>query len=184
MNSSHKRIRYLYFFAFVTAMVIFTSCVPDDSWEEIGLAPIYVSPDNYDLIKSTEPRESIDQGAFLEIYPYIYINDRFTGIHVFDNQDPANPSKMFFWEIPGNTEFTISGDFLYADNSRHLLTIDISDPANIFVVSAVEDIYTPNMENNNFPLNYSGRFERTDFEKGIVVDWEERLLDSPRCYIL
>lgn len=183
MNRLNRLSRLLFFCTSLTMVSLYTSCLPDDSWQQLGLAPIYASPNNFDLIQSVEPRESVDQGAFMEIYPYIYINDRFTGIHVFDNSDPANPSKIYFWEIPGNTEFTISGDFLYADNSRHLLTINVSDPANIFVVSAVEDIYTPNMENNNFPLNYSGRFECADFDKGIVVDWEEKLLDSPRCFI-
>jgi len=164
--------------------MIALSCVPqEEKWTEQGLKPIYVSPDDFSLIFSESPKESVDQGSSFEIDGYIYINEVFKGIHVFDNSDPANVSKVFFWNIPGNSEFTVDGDFLYADNSRHLLTINISDPANIKVVSHLEDFYTPDMANNNFPPDYQGRFECVEFEKGIVVDWESDLLDSPRCYI-
>ncbi len=160
------------------------SCVPStESWTEVGMEPQYVSPTDFTQVYTEGPKESVDQGAPLEFNGYIYINERFRGIHVFDNSDPANPEKTFFWRIPGNTEFTINDDYLYADNSRHLLTIDISDPADIKVVNFVEDVYTPDMGNNNYPPYYVGRFECVEFEKGIVVGWVSKVLDSPRCYI-
>ena len=124
---------------------------------------------------------SIDQGSFVENNGFIYINERFKGIHVFDNSNLGNPIKVYFWHIPGNSEFTVDGNFLYADNSRHFITIDISDPANIKVLSHVKDLFSNGMENENYPKNYRGVFECVEFEKGIVVGWENQLLDSPKC---
>ena len=184
-NYKHKLLSFLQFSAIFVLLIGMQSCFDDEeSWQEQGLAPIYVSDTDFSLINSEEPRPSVDQGSILEIDDYIYINERFKGIHVFNNTDPGNPLKEYFWAIPGNSEFNISDDFLYADNSRHLITIDISDKSNIKYLSHIPDLYTVNMENDNYPKDYIGRFECADFEKGIVTGWESRLLDSPRCYIL
>lgn len=183
LNNKHKLLYRIGVFS-LFVMICFPSCFSDlrEPWQENGMAPIYVSPTNFDLIYSSSPQPSEDQGSFVEEGNYIYVNERFKGIHVFDNSDPANPEKKFFWNIPGNSEFTIDGNYLYADNSRHLLTIDISNPAEIKFISYIEDVYTVNMENDNYPENYTGRFQCADFSKGIVVDWELRLLDSPKCF--
>lgn len=174
---------YIQTIFFILLAISMFSCVPtEEQWTERGLAPEYVSPTDFSQIYTEAPKESVDQGSPLEYNGYIYINETFKGIHVFDNTDPGNPKKIYFWRIPGNTEFTINEDYLYADNSRHLLTIDISSPDNIKVLNYIEDIYTPDMANNNYPPDYNGRFECVDFDKGIVVGWKEELLDSPRCY--
>lgn len=165
-------------------MILLSSCFPEENqWQEQGMAPVYISPEDFSYIKSGPPIPSEDQGSFLEKDDRVYINERFRGIHVFDNTDPSSIEKIYFWAIPGNTEFTVDGNYLYADNSRHLLTIDISDPENLEVLSFIPDIYSINEENDNYPRNYTGKFECADFEKGIVVDWESKLLNSPKCYI-
>ena len=101
----------------------------------------------------------------------------------FDNTDLSNPIKTYFWNIPGNTEFSIVGNELFADNSRHLIVLDISDKSDIQYVSHVEDVYTEDRQNENFPDNYFGWFECVDFEKGIVIDWEEAFLEDANCRI-
>ena len=170
---------------FIICCISVISCLPsEDSWTTVGLAPLYASPDDMSLIYAQEPIESVKQGLFIEKNGYIYINERFKGIHVIDNTNPASPEKVFFWNIPGNTEFTIDDDILYADNSRHLLVIDISDYSNIAVKSLVKDTYSINMDNVNFPDEYQGRFECVDWEKGIVVGWETKLLENPKCFTI
>ena len=148
-----------------------------------GLRPIYLDEDDFSLISTQGPRESEDQGLVLEVDNFIYINERFKGIHVFDNTDLSNPIKTYFWNIPGNTEFSIVGNELFADNSRHLIVLDISDKSDIQYVSHVEDVYTEDRQNENFPDNYFGWFECVDFEKGIVIDWEEAFLEDANCRI-
>lgn len=179
MNNRH-------FILFITLFVSFllSSCFPEeDNWQEMGLAPTYISPDDFSYIKSGPPILSEDQGSFLEVGDRIYINEKFRGIHVFDNTDPGNVKKIYFWTIPGNTEFTVEGNYLYADNSRHLITIDISDPENLKVLSHIADVYSVNLENDNYPKNYEGTFECADFERGIVNGWEMKLLNNPKCFI-
>ncbi len=161
-----------------------TSCFDLPEGESgLGMKPVYISPDDFSVIYTREPQPNVDQGSFVSDGDFFYINERFKGIHVYDNTDLNNPVKIHFWNIPGCSEFTLDGELLYADNSRHLLTIDISDKADIKYVSHVKDIYTGDQQNNNFPEDYRGIFECVDFENGIVVDWEEAMLENVDCII-
>ncbi|MFD1871147.1 LVIVD repeat-containing protein [Hymenobacter bucti] len=60
---------------------------------------------------------------------YVFVNERYEGIHVIDNRDPANPRPVSFLRIPGNVDLAVRGNLLYADNGPDLVTIDISNPA-------------------------------------------------------
>ncbi len=62
---------------------------------------------------------------------FIFINEYQKGIHVINNEDPSNPEQIAFIEIPGNVDMAVKGNMLYADSYIDLLTIDISDMANI-----------------------------------------------------
>lgn len=176
--------RILYILLFACSCFVFSSCFDlPEGHTGTGLKPVYISPEDFSLIFTDDPRESVDQGSFFADPEFFYINERFKGIHVFDNTNVNNPVKIHFWNIPGNSEFSIEGDLLFADNSRHLLTIDISNKADIKYVSHVRDIYTADNQNNNFPENYRGIFECVDFDKGIVVEWEEDFLENVDCRI-
>lgn len=60
---------------------------------------------------------------------YLFINERYEGIHIIDNRDPAHPQPVSFLRIPGNVDLATQGTVLYADNGPDLVAIDISDPA-------------------------------------------------------
>jgi hypothetical protein len=60
---------------------------------------------------------------------YVFVNEKYEGIHVIDNRDPANPRPVSFLRIPGNVDLAVRGNLLYADNGPDLVTIDISNPA-------------------------------------------------------
>ncbi len=88
-----------------------------------------------------------------KIYIYgdqIYIVDLFTGIHVIDNHDPANPQKTGFLHIPGCMDLAIKNHVLYADNAIDLVSVDISSYPQISVLDRVEEVFPeptpPDME--------------------------------------
>ena len=57
--------------------------------------------------------------------PYIYINERYKGIHVYDNSNPEAPKNAGFITIPGCIDLAIKGNILYADNSVDLVAINL-----------------------------------------------------------
>lgn len=72
---------------------------------------------------------------------YLFINERYEGIHVIDNRDPAHPQPVSFLRIPGNVDLATQGTVLYADNGPDLVAIDISDPAHARQLSRTRNAF-------------------------------------------
>ncbi|UOQ67705.1 LVIVD repeat-containing protein [Hymenobacter volaticus] len=72
---------------------------------------------------------------------YLFINEKYEGIHIVDNQNPAVPRIISFLRIPGNIDMAVKGNLLYADNGPDLVTIDITNPAAVQVKGRVRDAF-------------------------------------------
>lgn len=147
-----------------------------------GMKPVYQLLDDGVIVESQEARPFHELGKIVSRAEYIYINEKFKGIHVIDNSNPNAPLLKYFWRIEGNLDFTLKDNFLYAENNRDLLTIDISDPANIQLKSTIDNIYL-NRNGALAPPEYFGPFECVDPTQGTVVDWEMETLLNPKCRI-
>lgn len=146
---------------------------------QLGVKPIYADLTMWDEIISLPPQPISNLGKIYYKSPYIYVNERFRGIHVIDNTDPTQPIAIAFIQIYGCEDIAINGDILYADNYTDLVAIDISDINNVIVVDRVEDLYT--RSSLTFPEGYSGYFECVEEDNGFIIGWEEAELLNPRC---
>jgi len=174
----------------ILAICFLSSCIPEPQPTELntrGKQAIYLQKSELGEVSSSEPLPFSNLGKIVSSDDYIYINEKHEGIHVIDNTNPSNPFSVHFWTINGNIDFTIDGQFLYADDGFNLLTIDISDPGDIQVLSKIEDIYIglDGLPTNSslFPPDYFGLFECVDPAKGIVIDWQFADLINPKCRI-
>jgi len=87
-----------------------------------------------DAIYNTElnaPAEAIgNPGKIYIAEEFILIGEEEKGIHVIDNTDSSNPQNVSFINVPGNREYFVNGNFLYAESYYDVVKIDISDPRN------------------------------------------------------
>lgn len=159
------------------------SCDPSiDEDVVVGMRPIYFDANDVSGIRSSEPREFEELGNIVLVGDYLFIGERYKGIHVLDNSNPANPVNIVFWEILGNNEFTIDGSTLYADNSIHLLVIDITDFGDIKYIKRFDDFYANNLGSPQRPESgYVGPFECYDSSKGALGGWIEDAITGPEC---
>ncbi len=131
-------------------------------------APVYLS---YDELRSPlnvkSAQDIIQPGKIYFKDNFIYVNEYQEGIHVIDNQDPANPQIVKFIEVPGNVDLAIKGNILFADSYVDLVAIDISNLDDIKEVGRVEDAF-PYM----LPEYTDGIVEEVSEEKGIVIGWQ------------
>lgn len=146
---------------------------------QTGVRPIYADRDKWDEIISLPPQPIENLGKIYYKTPYMYVNERFKGIHVFDNSDPENPIPIAFIQILGSEDIAIKDNILYADNYTDLVAVDISDIQNVVVVDREEGLYSRDAK--AYPEGYSGPFECVDNTKGLVIGWEEAELDNPEC---
>ena len=144
-----------------------------------GVRPIYASSENWNKIIATDPQPIEYLGKIYYKDNHVFVNERNKGIHIINNTDPNNPTPIKFIQIIGNEDIAIKGNILYADNITDLVAIDISDLDNIQVTSRTENLYSESKK--NYPDGYSGYFECVEADRGIIIGWEEAVLDNPKC---
>lgn len=163
----------------------FVSCDNDDfddgKYAEYQVArAITMSKADFRNSVDVLPPKPIDESGKIYAYKnFIFVNDKYRGVHVIDNTDPKAPQKINFIKIAGNVDISVKDDYLYADSLMDLIVLDISDIHNIVIVNRLENVLRDNviwpMEADLFES------ENMDYENDILVGWEivtERRLKS------
>lgn len=115
-------------------------------------------------------RALINPGKIYLKDKYIYIVEKFEGIHVIDNSDRMNPKKTGFIQVPGCIDLAIKANYMYVDNAVDLVTIYIGNFSEIKetgrVVNVFPELVPPDTE--YVPSRYS-RGSRP--EGTVIVAW-------------
>ncbi len=133
------------------------------------------------MMSQTEFRNSVDilppqpieeSGKIYAYKDYIFVNDKYRGVHVIDNSNPENPQKISFIEIAGNVDISIKDDILYADSIMDLMIFDISNINNITVVKRLENVLQQYLA---WPVEADiFDWEGVNQNEAIQVGWETR----------
>jgi hypothetical protein len=101
---------------------------------------------------------------------FIYIVERYKGVHIIDNSDPASPRNRGFIVAPGCMDVAVKDNFIYLDNAVDLVTFDLSASR---VTSRLK---------NYFPEPVSPTGERYDNDSSdmILVGWKHANQDTTR----
>ena len=157
------------------AVLLLLSCTNDDSSDKYAdylvARPLVMS--KAELVASVDviaPRPIDESGKIYTYKDYIFINDKYEGIHIIDNRNPQQPVKIGFIKIPGNVDISVKDDYLFADSLADLVVIDISNIENIRLVSRLENVLQSNIF---FPFE-ADIVEGTtyDYETEVIVGWE------------
>jgi len=74
---------------------------------------------------------------------YIFISEKYKGVHVINNSNPSHPLNEAFISVPGCVDMAIKESALYVDNAVDLAVIDLSDIKNgkIKVAKRIRDAF-------------------------------------------
>lgn len=116
------------------------------------------------------PQPIAESGKIYAYQDYIFVNDKFRGVHVIDNSNPASPRKVSFIKIAGNVDISIKDNFLYADSLTDLIVLDITDINNIQIVNRLDNVLRDNVV---WPME-ADIFEYGDWnnENNVLIGWE------------
>ncbi|MGK7395629.1 MAG: hypothetical protein ACNS62_13710 [Candidatus Cyclobacteriaceae bacterium M3_2C_046] len=164
-------------------LLILTGCPVDPAPEFVegeveGYKPIYATDTNFEI--EFEPARELNNPG--KIYSYgqlLLINEKFEGVHIFNNANPERPLPMGFIKIKGNADMAIKNEILYVDHLQDLVAIDISNPSKLKILKRIENILP---QNNQFPDQTNVYFECVDPAKGTVIGWEQTIIVDPKCY--
>lgn len=92
-------------------------------------------------IRVLPPRELEKPAKIYTKDNYLFISEAKKGIHIINNNNPSNPVKVSFIEIPGVIDMAIRNNTLYADSYMDLVAIDIKNPLAVKEVGRVKNIF-------------------------------------------
>ena len=167
-NWTYKSIILL--FLGLAVPLLFTACddqrVQTITWTEYE--PVYMTEQEFEnAVSMDEPRELNKPGKIYLYEEFLFVNDINKGVHIIDNSDPSNPSKVGFITIPANKDIAVKGDLLYADSHSDLVVFDISNMQQAELIARKEGVFR--VSANEHPGH---PYRLADPEKGIVVDWK------------
>jgi hypothetical protein len=91
--------------------------------------------DRDDLKKSVSymetGREMKNLGKIYYKHPYLFVNEKYKGVHIIDNTDPAHPVKKGFITAPGCLDMAVKDKIIYLDNAIDLVSFDLNTMSEI-----------------------------------------------------
>lgn len=112
-------------------------------------------------------REMRKPGKIYYKSPYIYVNERYKGVHVINNSNPANPVKEGFIAVPGCMDMAVKGNILYVDNSTDLVAFDLNTKQ---VTGRVKGVFPEPVAPDNTSYDYY--HSRPD--NSVLVEWKRK----------
>ena len=135
--------------------------------------PITMSLEDFkNSVDIVAPKPIDESGKIYAYENYIFVNDKYKGVHVIDNSDPGSPQKIAFIKIAGNVDISIKGNYLYADSLTDLMVLDISEINAIRIVNRLEDVLRDNIV---WPIADIYEYDGIDYENEILVGWDVKI---------
>ena len=127
-------------------LISFSSCLEDKCEATrtfVEYEAVFVQPEEFriDNIEYFESRLLEHPGKIYYYKSTLIINEKYEGIHLYDNSDATSPTYLGFISIPGNLDVSIKDDILYADNYVDLLSIDITDFKEPKLLNRQEEVF-------------------------------------------
>ena len=112
-------------FIFVSLTGLF---LHSDEMPVYGYTPVFMSREVLDNSVSYIPgaRDMLRTGKIYFRAPYIFVNERYKGVHVINNSNPAHPVNEGFILAPGCIDMAVKGHILYLDNAVDLVSFDLN----------------------------------------------------------
>jgi hypothetical protein len=133
--------------AILTMLIFISSCTYDDCKDTIKYqeySPVYLTATQLRQTDIGEPQELKNPGKIYVYGSYLFVNELYEGVHIFDNSNPESPVNLAFLRIPGNVDIAVKSNILYADNFIDLLSFDITEPANPRFIDRQENVFSTN----------------------------------------
>ncbi len=130
--------------------------------------PIYMPYDEFRASFAVLPPAPIAAPGKIYVKDQLLlINDINLGVHIIDNQNPAEPKPLAFLKILGSRDIAVFDHYLYVDSFVDFLVIDLQDPAGPKLLQRIEDIFPWQPE-----VWFSAPFVDADPSQGMVIGVE------------
>lgn len=109
-------------------------------------------------------RDLINPGKIYSKDHFIFINEKYKGVHVIDNSTPTSPKQVGFIIAPGCLDIAIKENILYLDNAIDLVAFNLETKQ---VTERIKDVFPEPLSPQN-EYYYGSRPENM-----ILVGWRK-----------
>lgn len=137
--------------AYLAVMVILVGCT-DTADVTVTYTKGTAVYGDLDAIRSTPIFEGargaiVDAGKLFSNEELLLIGEEGEGIHIFNNADPENPVATGFLNIPGNREFFVKDNTVFAESFYDMVKIDISEATSPRLETRLENAISSELTN-------------------------------------
>lgn len=143
------------------------SALDEPSIRKKTYTPVFMNRETLDQSVKYIPgaRDLIQTGKIYYRSPYIYINERYKGVHIINNADPAHPINEGFILAPGCIDMAVKENILYLDNAVDLVSFDLDSKQ---VTKRLRNVFPEPVSPEGFYYNIHSRPSGY-----ILVEWKE-----------
>ena len=145
-------MKKLLFLPFACALFFLSSCTKDFAKVEVTYNKATAIYGDLDELRSMPlvgtTKEIKNPGKIFVGENVILVGEEEEGIHWIDNTNPESPDTKFFLNIPGNREFYVEGNSLYAESYYDMLKIDISNANQPQLLARIENAFAEDIVND------------------------------------
>ena len=121
-------------------------------------------------IKFEPPRPMNDPGKIYYKDSYLFIVEKYKGVHVIDNSNAANPEKIGFIHIDGVRDIAIKNNVMYADNAVDLIAVQLNASYTSISVTKRLKNYFPEMASPD-GMDFPSHIYKNRPANSIIVAW-------------
>lgn len=112
-------------------------------------------------------REMKDPGKIYIHGDRIFVNEKYKGVHIIDNSNPANPLQTGFILAPGCIDMAVKENIIYMDNAVDFVAFDMQNKTE---TKRIKNFF-PERKNSPDGSNYdSGHNRPKDY---ILIGWRK-----------
>lgn len=128
--------------------------------------PVFMERSDFERSVILSPAKPVvNAGKIYVIEPYLFINEKNEGFHVFNNENPSNPTPIYFIESPGATDLAIREDILFINQATDLIAVQVVlGSGTLTVTKRIKDTF-PEM------LSPEGFYPTDVPPNNVVVNW-------------
>ena len=151
------------------AVSFFAMAFRSDGGEKDTYTPIFISRETLEnsVRYIVGARDMIQTGKIYYRAPYIYVNERYKGVHVINNANPSQPVNEGFILAPGCIDMAVKGNILYLDNAVDLVSFDLDSKQ---VTKRIRNVFPEPLPPEDF-YYYFNRYNRP--EGYILIEWKK-----------
>ncbi|MDR2424989.1 MAG: hypothetical protein LBD59_09740 [Prevotellaceae bacterium] len=129
--------------------------------------PVFMDRENLEksVFYLETDRELNNPGKIYCLGNYIFVNEKYKGVHVYNNTNPENPVKQGFIFAPGCIDMAVKDSILYLDNSVDLVAFDLATRQPVKrIINVFPEPLSPSGDHHwgNRPANH------------ILIEWRKR----------